>query len=158
VPVVVQRAGKDVSVKVTVGKPAPGRKGARLGVTVGNDACLAPFDVKINLEDVGGPSAGLMFALAIVDKAGSRDLTAGRYVAGTGEIGPDGTVSPIGGIQLKMIAARRAGATVFLAPAGNCGDVRKDTPGGLKIVKVSSLHGAIQELLDLQAGKAVPHC
>ncbi len=157
VPVVVKRAGKDVTVQVTVGKPTQGQKGARLGVGV-DTTCLAPFDVKINLEDVGGPSAGLMFALAIVDKAGTRDLTAGRYIAGTGEIDSAGTVQPIGGIQLKMIAARRAGASVFLAPADNCGDVRKDTPGGLKVVKVSSLHGAVQDLLDLQAGKPVPHC
>jgi PDZ domain-containing protein len=99
-----------------------------------------------------------MFALAIVDKAGTRDLTGGRYVAGTGEIEADGRVEPIGGIQLKMIAAKRAGASVFLAPADNCEDVRKDTPDGLKVVKVSTLHGAIEDLLALQAGKPVPHC
>ena len=157
VAVVVKRNGSPVTQQVTVGTPVQGSKGARLGVTIGT-TCLAPFDVKINLEEVGGPSAGLMFALAIVDKAGTRDLTGGRYVAGTGEIDSTGAVSPIGGIQLKMIAARRAGATVFLAPAGNCSDVRKDTPGGLNVVKVSSLHGAIQDLLDLQAGKPVPHC
>jgi PDZ domain-containing protein len=157
VPVVVKRSGTTATEQVTVGKPTQGQKGARLGVTVGT-TCLAPFDVKINLEEVGGPSAGLMFALAIVDKAGTRDLTAGRYIAGTGEIDSDGNVSPIGGIQLKMIAARRAGAKVFLAPAGTCGDVRKDTPGGLEVVKVSTLHGAIQDLLNLQAGKPVPHC
>ena len=157
VPVVVKRAGRTVTEQVTVGKPTQGQKGAMLGIAPGV-TCLAPFDVKINLENVGGPSAGLMFALAIVDKAGSRDLTGGKYIAGTGEIDHDGNVQPIGGIALKMIAARRAGASVFLAPAGNCGDVRKDTPSGLKVVKVSSLHGAIQDLLDLQAGKAVPHC
>ena len=157
VPVVVTRRGKPVRTQVKVAAPPSGQKGARLGVSV-DDTCLAPFSVTIHLENVGGPSAGLMFALAIVDKAGSRDLTGGRFVAGTGEIKPDGSVEPIGGIQLKMIAARRKGATVFLAPAGNCSDVRKATPHGLKVIKVSSLHGAIQDLLALQQGKAVPGC
>jgi PDZ domain-containing protein len=67
-------------------------------------------------------------------------------------------VEPIGGIQLKMIAAKRKGATVFLAPAGNCADVRKDTPSGLKVIKVSTLHGAVQDLVDLQKGQPVPSC
>src|SRR5205823_4952158 len=110
---------------------------------------------KINLENVGGPSAGLMFALAIIDKAGSQNLTGGRFVAGTGEISSDGKVSPIGGIALKMIAAKRKGASVFLAPAGNCADVRKATPSGLKVVKVSTLHDAVQDLLALQKGQPV---
>ena len=157
VPVVVKRPTGTVSLKVKVGKPPAGGKGARLGVGVA-DTCLAPFAVTIHLENVGGPSAGLMFALAIVDKAGTRDLTGGRFIAGTGEIETTGKVDPIGGIALKMIAARRKGATVFLAPAGNCGDVRKATPGGLEVVKVSTLHGAIEDLLALQQGKPVPHC
>jgi PDZ domain-containing protein len=157
VPVAVHRQGKPVTVRVKVGPAPAGSKGARLGVSVAT-TCLAPFGVTIHLEDSGGPSAGLMFALAIVDKAGRRDLTGGRFIAGTGEISAEGKVGPIGGIQLKMIAARRKGATVFLAPAGNCADVRKATPSGLKVVKVSTLHGAVQDLLAIQAGKAVPGC
>jgi PDZ domain-containing protein len=157
VPVVVKRQGKPLTVRVKLGPAPSGAKGARLGVSV-SSTCLAPFGVTIHLEDVGGPSAGLMFALAIVDKAGTHDLTGGRFVAGTGEIAADGKVTPIGGIALKMIAARRKGATVFLAPAGNCSDVRKATPSGLKVIKVSTLHGAVQDLLDLQAGKPVVGC
>ena len=65
---------------------------------------------------------------------------------------------PIGGIQLKMIAARDKGATVFLAPAGNCSDVRGATPDGLQVVKVSTLHGAVQDLLRIQHGQPVPSC
>jgi PDZ domain-containing protein len=80
------------------------------------------------------------------------------FIAGTGTIDPTGKVGPIGGIALKMIAARRKGATVFLAPAGNCSDVKGATPKGLDVVKVSALHDAVQDLLALQAGKAVPHC
>jgi PDZ domain-containing protein len=157
VPVVVKRQGKPLSLKVKVGPPPKDGKGARLGVAVGN-TCLAPFTVTINLENVGGPSAGLMFALAIIDKAGSQDLTGGRFVAGTGEISEDGKVGAIGGIQLKMIAAKRKGASVFLAPAGNCGDVRKATPSGLKVVKVSTLHEAVEDLLKLKRGESVPGC
>jgi PDZ domain-containing protein len=77
-------------------------------------------------------------------------------------INADGSVAPIGGIQLKMLAARRAGATVFLAPAGNCNDVRGSTPSGLNVIKVSSLHDAITSLNAVNAASAanaqVPHC
>ncbi len=81
-----------------------------------------PFQVKINVGNIGGPSAGLMFALGIIDKLTPANLTDGRFIAGTGEISADGTVSPIGGIQQKMAGARAAGATVFLTPAANCPD------------------------------------
>jgi PDZ domain-containing protein len=158
VPVAVTRQGKDVTTAVTLAKPPSGAKGARLGITVA-ETCLAPFTVDLGLgNQIGGPSAGLMFALGIMEKVGSTDLTAKRFIAGTGTIDGTGKVGPIGGIQLKMIAAKAKGATVFLAPAGNCSDVRKDTPGGLKVVKVSSLHGAVQDLLAIQKGQAVPHC
>jgi PDZ domain-containing protein len=100
----------------------------------------------------------MMFALGIIDKITPADLTGGRFIAGTGTIDPKGNVGPIGGIQLKMIAAKNKGATVFLAPAGNCDDVRKATPHGLQVVKVSTLHEAVQDLLDIQQGKSVPGC
>ncbi len=99
-----------------------------------------------------------MFALGIIDKVGTVDLTHGRFIAGTGTIDATGAVGPIGGIQLKMIAARRAGATVFLAPAGNCSDVRGNIPNGLDVVKVDSLKSALSDLQSIQDGKAVPHC
>jgi PDZ domain-containing protein len=99
-----------------------------------------------------------MFALGIIDKVGSVDLTKGLFIAGTGTIDPTGKVGPIGGIALKMIAARHKGATIFLAPAGNCSDVSGAVPKGLQVVKVSTLHEAIQDLLAIQAGKPVPHC
>jgi Lon-like protease len=157
VSVVVKRSTGQVRLQVTLGPPPKGGKGARLGITVDN-TCLAPFTVTINLEHIGGPSAGLMFALGILDKVGKSDLTHGRFIAGTGEITSTGQVKPIGGIQLKMIAAKRKGASVFLAPAGNCADVRKATPAGLKVVKVSTLHGAVQDLLRMQRGESVPGC
>jgi PDZ domain-containing protein len=99
-----------------------------------------------------------MFALGIMDKVGPTDLTKGLHVAGTGTIDPTGAVGAIGGIQLKMIAAQRAGATVFLAPASNCTDVRGNIPNKLNVVKVDTLHSAVSDLLALQQGKDVPHC
>lgn len=154
----VNRAGKPVDVQVKLTTPPKGAKGARLGITVSN-TCLAPFEVDLGLgNQIGGPSAGLMFALGIMDKVGSRDLTKGMFIAGTGTIDSDGTVGPIGGIALKMIAARHKGATVFLAPAGNCDDVRGATPKGLEVVKVDTLHSAVQDLVALQNNKPVPHC
>jgi Lon-like protease len=117
-----------------------------------------PFKVKINIGNVGGPSAGLMFALAILDKLTPANLTGGKFVAGTGEIEVNGAVSPIGGIQQKMAAARAAGATVFLAPAGNCPDTAGAVPSGLRVVKVSTLRGAIAALNALKAGQPVPAC
>ena len=135
-----------------------GRKGGSLGITVGT-VCPTPFAVDLGLgNQIGGPSAGLMFALGIMDKVGSRDLTDGRFVAGTGTIDNSGRVGAIGGIALKMIAARAKGASVFLAPAGNCDDVQGAIPGGLKVVKVSTLHGAVQDLLAIEQGKPVPGC
>jgi Lon-like protease len=117
-----------------------------------------PFTVKINIGNVGGPSAGMMFALAIIDKLTPANLTGGKFIAGTGEIEVDGAVDPIGGIQQKMAAARAAGATVFLAPAGNCADTSGAVPAGLRVIKVSTLNGAIAALRALKAGKPVPAC
>ncbi len=117
-----------------------------------------PFTVKINIGNVGGPSAGMMFALAIIDKLTPANLTGGKFIAGTGEIEVGGAVDPIGGIQQKMAAARAAGATVFLAPAGNCQDTAGAVPAGLRVVKVSTLRGAIVALKGLKAGKPVPGC
>jgi Lon-like protease len=117
-----------------------------------------PFQVKINVGAIGGPSAGLMFALGIVDKLSPANIAHGRFIAGTGEIAADGTVSPIGGIQQKMAGARAAGATIFLTPAANCPDTHGAVPSGLRLVKVSTLAGAVNDLKTLTAGGSVPSC
>jgi PDZ domain-containing protein len=117
-----------------------------------------PFQVKINVGDIGGPSAGMMFALGIIDKLTPGNLTGGRFIAGTGEISADGTVSPIGGIQQKMAGARAAGATIFLTPAANCPDTAGAVPAGMRLVKVSTLAGAVSALHALAAGRPVPGC
>jgi PDZ domain-containing protein len=117
-----------------------------------------PFQVKITVGDIGGPSAGMMFALGIIDKLTPDDLTGGKFIAGTGEITAAGQVQPIGGIQQKMVGARQAGATVFLTPAANCPDTKGAVPAGLRLVKVSTLTQAVDYLQDLKAGRSVPSC
>ncbi len=111
-----------------------------------------PFTVKIGLNGVGGPSAGLMFALGILDRLTTGNLTGGATIAGTGEIQADGTVDPIGGIQQKLVGARRAGATIFLVPAANCSEAAQAAPGGLKLVKVASLSKAVRALEGIRGG------
>ena len=128
-----------------------------LGIVV-QDQYQFPFTVTIQIGQIGGPSAGTMFALGIIDKISPENLTGGKFIAGTGEISANGAVSPIGGIQQKMIAARDAGATVFLAPAANCSDTRGAVPAGLRVVKVSTLSGAVSALQNIKQGKPVPSC
>lgn len=129
-----------------------------VGIELGSPVYQFPFSVKINLADIGGPSAGLMFALGIVDKLTPGSLTGGRFIAGTGEIEPTGAVEPIGGIQQKMAGARAAGATIFLTPVANCPNTAGAVPAGLRLVKVGSLAGAISDLQAIKAGKPVPSC
>jgi Lon-like protease len=130
---------------------------AEVGVEVAESFSF-PFSVKIDIGNIGGPSAGLMFALGIIDKLTSADLTGGRFIAGTGEIEADGTVDPIGGIQQKMAGARAAGAAVFLSPAANCPDTSGAVPAGLRLIKVSTLAGAIADLNAIKHGQPVPSC
>jgi Lon-like protease len=138
-------------------KTADARGSAVVGVGV-LETYRFPFQVRINVGTIGGPSAGLMFALGIVDKLTPGDLTGGRFIAGTGEIAVNGAVGPIGGIQQKMAGARASGATVFLAPAANCPDTVGAVPQGLRVIKVSTLAGAVHALEALAAGGNVPSC
>jgi Lon-like protease len=117
-----------------------------------------PFSVRISVGDIGGPSAGMMFALGIIDKITPMNLTGGKFIAGTGEITASGQVEAIGGIQQKMVGARDAGATIFLTPASNCSDTVGAVPAGLRLVKVSTLTQAINDLEAIKAGKSVPSC
>lgn len=120
-------------------------------------------EVTLKLADVGGPSAGLLFSLGIVDKldgdGSGGDLTGGRVVAGTGTIDADGKVGAVGGVALKTQAARRDGATVFLVPKAECSDAKSELPKGLRLVPVTSLKGAVDSLVALEKGKgSVPSC
>ena len=98
-----------------------------------------------NIRGVGGPSAGLIFAVGVIEKMTPEDLLRGRSVAGTGTINTKGDVGGIGGIEEKMIGASREGATIFLAPRVNCPDI-KHVPKGLKVIPVSTLQEALAAL------------
>ncbi|MDN4645823.1 YlbL family protein [Arthrobacter sp. PsM3] len=150
VDVVVDRGGSNVTASITPSKTSAGR--FILGVTL-QYKFKFPFDVKISLDKVGGPSAGMMFALGIVDTVTPGDLTGGKHVAGTGTITPDGAVGPIGGIGQKMQGARAGGATLFLAPAANCDDVVGHVPDGLQVVRVENLADA-RKAVELAASGA----
>ena len=119
----------------------------------------SPKDVKVTLSlaDIGGPRAGLMFALGIVDGAG-HDLTGGRTIAGTGTIDADGAVGAVGGVALKTQAAHRDGATVFLVPRQECTDARAELPKGMRLIPVTTLGGAVDALKALNSGGDVPSC
>ena len=125
---------------------APGAEPERpaFGIVVGTTAQF-PVDIDFYIRGVGGPSAGLIFAVGVVEKMTPEDLLRGRKVAGTGSISPNGEVGAIGGIEEKMIGASRKGATIFLAPRDNCPDI-KHIPKGLKVIPVSTLSEAIAAL------------
>ncbi len=142
--------------RITLGKNDD-REHGYLGVAV-LDAPWAPFTVDFNLANIGGPSAGLMFSLAVVDKLSTGDLNGGKFVAGTGSIGVDGAVGPIGGIVHKMASAQGAGATVFLVPAENCDEARTVALETMELIKVETLPQAIDALTTLNTGGRPPTC
>ena len=120
-----------------------------------------PVQGTIQLDNVGGPSAGLMFALGIIDTMTPDELNGGRQVAGTGTITADGVVGPIGGIRQKLYGARGAGAEIFLAPAQNCDEVVGHIPDGLQVFSVEDLDDAITVLDAVRDGgdlDALPAC
>jgi PDZ domain-containing protein len=159
VPMSISRNGTPLTLQVPLETSAGTDGKPKIGVTV-SDSYAKPFQIDIGLSGVGGPSAGMAFALGIIDKLGSQDLTGGKTVAGTGTIDDNGNVGAIGGVAQKMQGARAAGATVFLVPKGNCGDALKSVPAGLRLVSVTTLSGAVQALENLAAGKTadVPAC
>ena len=106
---------------------------------------LTPKNVKFNLSNTGGPSGGLIFALGLVEKFNIAQLIKGRKIAGTGTINKKGEVGPIGGIEDKLIGAKRAGATLFIAPQDNCAEI-SHIPKGLQVIAVSNLSDAVKFL------------
>ncbi len=178
-----QKVTTSASLRVLIGKHRPGQA-VRIGYTRGGKVATAtvttiastdtprraiigitprevssfPIKVSIMLKDVGGPSAGLMFALGIIEKLGPESLTGGRDIAGTGEITADGKVGPIGGIAQKMLGAKEQHATVFLSPADNCAEAKANKPSGIALVKVTTLKDALAALAVLRAGGTPPSC
>ena len=143
------RDGADKTVQIT-----PRVSGGVPIVGVGaNMSYSFPFDVKIRLNNVGGPSAGQMFALGIIDKLSSGELNGGQRVAGTGTIDNEGDIGAIGGIRQKMFAARSAGATWFLAPAANCDEVAGHVPSGMHVFAVKTLDDSLAALKAVSTGR-----
>ncbi|MEV4614020.1 S16 family serine protease [Kitasatospora sp. NPDC049258] len=118
--------------------------------------------VTVDLGDIGGPSAGQMLTLGIIDKLSGNghggDLTGGRVVAGTGTVDDQGRIGAVGGVPLKTQAAARDGATVFLVPAQECSDAGVNLPPGLQLVPVTTIEESVAALNALNSGAPVPHC
>lgn len=156
VPVSFTRLGEPGTATVTT-RAAEEREGSLLGISI-LEQPAAPFDVDIQVEDVGGPSAGLMLTLGILDLVGDDDLTGGAVIAGTGTIDAEGTVGPIGGIPLKMVAAQEIGAELFLVPEGNCAEAAAAADPGFPLARVATLDDALDALADLRAGRTPETC
>ncbi|GAB7043770.1 PDZ domain-containing protein [Catenuloplanes niger JCM 9533] len=148
----VTRAGQKTTVQITTqemdGQP-------RIGVEIQEKP---PFTLEIKLDEIGGPSAGLMFTLGIIDKLTPEDLTGGKVVAGTGTIDGDGNVGEIGGIPQKLVGAKRAGAQVFLVPEGNCEEAKQNAVDGLPMYRVATLDDALSALEAMRAGRTPELC
>nr|WP_202539050.1 S16 family serine protease [Streptomyces sp. SID8379] len=122
-------------------------------------------DIKVTLQlgDVGGPSAGLLFSLGIIDlldgDGSGGELTGGRSIAGTGTIDAKGTVGAVGGVSMKVQAADRDGATVFLVPKAECSEAKASAPKSMRLIPVSTLDGTVTALTHLKKGSgAIPSC
>jgi Lon-like protease len=156
--------GKPVGSKLTLGLARDGQPLTVEVSTVAGDGgvprvgftpelrSLAPFTIDFAIDGVGGPSAGLMLALGIIDKIKPVDLTGGKIIAGTGTIDELGNVGAIGGIPQKIIGAKGAGATVFLTPKDNCNEAVANARPGLMLVQVDNLDMALTALDTLRAG------
>jgi PDZ domain-containing protein len=130
-----------------------------LGILVSSEYSF-PFDIEIQLNNVGGPSAGQMFALGIIDKLTPGSLSGGAAVAGTGTITGGGQIGAIGGIRQKLYGAVNSGAKYFLAPASNCDEVSGHIPAGLQVIAVSTLKDSLAGLKGIATGDtaALPGC
>lgn len=149
-----RRGTTDATATVRTRSGETGRDGAPLlGVGLVERDSKKPFDVTIALKDVGGPSAGLMFALGIYDRLTPGNLTGGQIIAGTGSIDDDGTVGAIGGIQQKLVAAKEHRSRYFLTPDGNWDEANRATPKGLTLVRIKTLRDALDAVRAIAAGR-----
>lgn len=157
VDLVVERDGESVALPILTGDDGQG--GSILGVFLDGDFDY-PVDVNIAIENVGGSSAGTMFALGIIDMLTPGEMTGGEVIAGTGTVSLGGVVGPIGGIQQKMAGARSAGAGYFIAPLVHCPEIVGHVPEGLQVVTVSTLSEARDAVEAIGADDAadLPSC
>ncbi|AGZ45916.1 YlbL family protein [Actinoplanes friuliensis] len=150
------RAGKPATAKITTRSDS---KSATPRIGVGIDKKQPhPFTVEIDLDEIGGPSAGLMFTLGIIDKLKPEDLTGGKIIAGTGTIDDEGNVGPIGGIPQKLVGAKDAGAQLFLVPADNCAEAMKNAVSGLPMAEVATADDALTALKTFTSGGTPKPC
>ena len=151
-----ERAGRDLTATIrTIANPDD-RSEAAIGILVdetGGSVGKLPIRIRIDTGDVGGPSAGLAFALDLMEEFGS-DVDRGYKVAATGELDLDGSVLPIGAVKQKTVGAREAGVDVFLVPAGSNARVARKYAGGLRIIPVQSFPQALHALATLPAKHA----
>ena len=145
VTITYSRGGEPGSATVILGEHPQDAALPLLGISM-TSVPTSDAEVSYNLEDIGGPSAGLIFSLAVVDKLSDGPLNGGKFVAGSGTIAEDGTVGPIGGISHKVRAAEEAGAEIFLAPAANCVEALTADSGDMTILKVNSLEHAVEQM------------
>ena len=157
IDITVQRGEEEQTFTITLGANPQDEKVAMLGILMSSEPA-GGVDVTYNLNDVGGPSAGMIFALAVIDKLSPGELTHGRSVAGTGTISEDGRVGPIGGISHKIAGARDGGVEIFLAPAGNCAEAARVDTGDMVVAKVETLDDAVKAMDDFHAGREVTRC
>jgi Lon-like protease len=161
VPMVVERDGTQKTVSVTPKQAdVNGETRWLIGVTLITDYEF-PIDVTIQLNNVGGPSAGMMFALGIIDTLTPGELNGGKNIAGTGTIDAAGDVGAIGGIRQKLYGAKGAGADYFLAPKSNCDEVYGHVPAGLRVFAVEKLTDSLTALDAIAKGgdlDALPTC
>ncbi|MET0491719.1 MAG: PDZ domain-containing protein [Actinoplanes sp.] len=150
------RAGKAAEAKITT-RAADGSSTPRIGVSIDKKQ-PHPFEVEIDLDEIGGPSAGLMFTLGIIDKLKPEDLTGGKIIAGTGTIDDEGNVGPIGGIPQKLVGAKQAGAQLFLVPADNCAEAMRNAVDGLPMAEVATDKDALTALQTFVSGGTPKPC
>lgn len=153
----IDRGGAPSQVQVTSADNPENPGTGLLGITVGN-FYTPDFTIDFTLQDIGGPSAGLVFAMGIVDKLTPDSITGGSHVAVTGTIDPEGNVGPIGGIRQKLAGAREAGAELFVMPQAHCAEAEGFIPDGLTVVPVETLTQAIDAVTAWRSGEALTTC
>ena len=151
VPLTVLRGDSTITLDVTLVEHSqdPGRPMVGFVPETHNRSLDLPFDVEIETHGTGGPSAGVMYALTLIDLLTEQDLIGGNIVAGTGTISPDGRVGPIGGVRQKVVAAQNAGARFVLVPDENYADAVTVKRDGVEIHAISSIEGAVHTLEEI---------
>ena len=144
-------------VRITLGENPHEKGEPMMGILMTSEPA-GDVTVNYNLNDVGGPSAGMIFSLAVIDKLSPGQLNHGKFVAGTGTIAESGEVGPIGGITHKIRGSRDEGAELFLAPKGNCDAVKQADAGDMTVAAVSTLQEAVDAMEAFAAGRDVPTC